>query len=364
MQDDSQAHDVLMQDDKQAHESKENDKQLKQGDDQFGFLYGAEYDENGNLVTSENGGYYENQANDEYEKMYGAGKTDANGNYIMGSGGFYTNQAAQDRLNAEEDWEKMYGDLQYDKDGNIIGGGYYNKQAATDRANEEEDWEKMYGAGKYDPETGEYIKGSGGFYTEQNVQNQANWQAEFDREGQWYNDAQEAAKPTTKYEGEGALNGQDVPKQLAGTPGLTTTNPSLFDDNGYFKQAAVVGENANGSMTYNIGGKEVSVKKGTSPYTNTQNPDAANGTFDNGYQPDNVGGKKLTELKGEEAMVNGQWVPIYTTPDGKEWVYDAANNEYFSPTAEQKEEEEKTDQPTKPGTSGGIKKEVPLFKLL
>jgi hypothetical protein len=197
----------------------------------------------------------------------------------------------------------MYGDLEYDEDGNIVGGGYYTKKDAQD---------------------------------------QKNWDA-----------AQEAAKPTTKYEGEGALNGQEVPKQLSGVQGLTTTNPGLFDDNGYFKQAAVVNENDNGSMTYNIGGKNVSVQKGTSPYTNTKNPDAKNGTFDNGYQPDNIGGQKLTEVSGQEALVNGQWVPIYSTPDGKEWVYDAANNEYFEPDSEEIEEKKEPTKITLPTPTGG-----------
>lgn len=170
------------------------------------------------------------------------------------------------------------------------------------------------------------------------------WQAEFDREGKWYDDAQEATNPNTTYEGEGDLNGQSVPKQIAGVQGLTTTNTSLFDDNGNFKQAAVVSVDRVNSynephmddvVTYNFGGKEVKLRRGYSPYTNTMNPDAANGTF-NGYQPDNIAGEKLQKI-GQEALVNGQWVPIYKTKDGTEWVYDAANNVYFNP----KDEEEK-----------------------
>ena len=97
-------------------------------------------------------------------------------------------------------------------------------------------------------------------------------------------------------------------------------------------------------MTYNIGGKEVRVKKGTNPYTNSVNSDAKNGVMPNGYQPDNVASYfdgdvekgKLTD-SGEEAEVNGQWVPIYTTSDGQRWVYDAANNEYFHPEEEKEE---------------------------
>jgi hypothetical protein len=96
-------------------------------------------------------------------------------------------------------------------------------------------------------------------------------------------------------------------------------------------------------VTYNVGGKEVKLRRGYSPYTNSKNPDAANGTF-NGFQPDNVGGNKLSDT-GVETIVNGQWVPIYSTPDGKEWVYDAANNKYFE--AEKEEE-------NKPKNAGGF----------
>ena len=81
-------------------------------------------------------------------------------------------------------------------------------------------------------------------------------------------------------------------------------------------------------MTYNIGGKEIKVQTGTSPYTNTVNPDAKKGVMANGYQPNNIGGSPLTETDWEYP-VNGQWVPTYTTPDGTEYAYDAANNTYI-----------------------------------
>lgn len=201
------------------------------------------------------------------------------------------------------------------------------------------------------------------YQKEQDAQSQANWQAEFDREGEWYNDAQEASNPYTTYEGTGNLNGQSVPKQLAGVEGLTTTNTNFFDDNGYFKQAAVVGgtdsagnpiegdpEVGKGKMTYNIGGKEITVKTGTSPYTNTINPDAKNGVFDNGYQPDNIKGKQLTEVDGEEALVNGQWVSVYSLPDGSWYAYDAANNTYIKIDREETEGTTTPTTPTEPTT--------------
>ena len=248
-------------------------------------------------------------------------------------------------------------------------------QAEMDRALEndktaKEQWEKQH---NWQVEEWDKMYGENGYMTKKDKQDQENWQKEFDREGAWYSDAQEAANPNTTYEGKGALNGQEVPKQLANVPGLTTTNSGLFDDNGYVKQAAVVaGYGANGdrlatdengkvtapkagvgTMTYNIGGKNVTLQTGTSPYTNTKNPDAKNGTFDNGYQPDNIGGQKLTEVSGQEAMVNGQWVPIYSTPDGKEWVYDAANNEYFEPDPEEIEEKTEPTKITLPTPTGG-----------
>jgi hypothetical protein len=227
-----------------------------------------------------------------------------------------------------------------------------------------EEWEKMYG--------------DEGFYTKQNAQDQANWQAEFDREGKWYDDAQEANNPNTTYEGDGLLKGETVPKQLAGVQGLTTTNTNLFDDNGHFKTAAVVsGTDAagdlnsgtpkagEGTMTYNIGGKEVTLKTGTSPYTNSVNPDAKNGVMENGYQPDNVGsyykkadgtvdeGKAKLSKTGKTDVINGQKVPIYQDGTGKNWIYDAASNGYMEYDDGEGEGEVK---PGGEGTYGGAGK--------
>lgn len=293
---------------------------------------------------------YRDRALDQDNEQFYAGLDQDNEQFYAG----LDHDSSENALNREHD-VTMQNDAQdfqssenaLDRDHDILMQDDAQKHA-SDMQEDEQNWQ----AEEFDK-----LYGENGFYTKQNEQTQENWQADFDRDGEWYDDAQEAANPNTTYEGEGALNGQSVPKQLAGVPGLTTTNTGLFDENGYFKQAAVV--NAYGvegkpltsgsvptagvgTMTYNIGGKEVTVKTGTSPYTNRVNPDAKNGVFSNGYQPDNIGGSKLTE--GEtEALVNGQWVPTYTTDDGAVWAYDAANNEYIPvPTEEEPDQKEES----------------------
>ena len=224
---------------------------------------------------------------------------------------------------------------------------YQSEMATKQHDWQVEEWDKMYG--------------EDGYMTNKDKQDQANWQAEFDREGEWYDDAQEASKTTTKYEGEGALNGQSVPKQLAGVQNLTTTNTNLFDETGSLKSVAIVkttptGDGTDSSkdvVTYNIGGEEVELRRGYSPYTNNKNPDANNGTF-NGYQPNNVasyydGDKEAGKLSnaGFGTIINGQTVPVYTDGKGVEWVYDAANNKY------EKYEYEEKKEPTTLGTGKG-----------
>ncbi len=175
------------------------------------------------------------------------------------------------------------------------------------------------------------------YQKEMDKQSQSNWQAEFDREDEWYNDAQEAAKPTTKYEGESSVitGGTEVPKQLANVPGLTTTNPNFFDEYGNFKNAAIVKTTPTGdgtdtskdTVTYNLGGEEIELRRGYSPYTKTKNPDANNGTF-NGYQPDNIGGEKLSK-RGRTDTINGVTQNVWETPDGNRWIWDATQNKYL-----------------------------------
>ena len=275
-------------------------------------------------------------------------------------------QQAQDNwLKQYEQWEKEYAsseeqralDNQY-RDSALE---YQKEQDKQSQAN----WEAQFNESvNQNAADNKYREDVFNYQKEQDAQSQENWQAEFDREGQWYDDAQEAAKPTTKYEGEGALNGQEVPKQLAGTPGLTTTNTNFFDDNGNWKQAAVVSSNGeNGTTTYTIGGKETTVKTGTNPYTNTENPDAKDGkTFGNGYQPNNIGGEKLEPAKGtklsdgseapEYDVINGTKQTIYKTGDGQCWIWDDSANEYL-PYGEPYDEKKPTNPTITNSSTGG-----------
>ena len=287
--------DTLEEDQRQFNES------MKTQSEEFNKMYG---------YTDEDGvyhqGYYDRARDDEQSfnkemakqdhdwqveelnKMYGY--TDDKGVYHKG---YYETQS-------DKEYERMYGDLKYDKDGNLVGGGYQTKRDAIEDKRYDDEWKASEEQRKIENK-----------WTQDSIDS-----------------ANEAANPNTTYEGSGTLNGQSVPKVLAGVPGLTTTNTNLFDDNGNFKTAAVVTKDSyKGTMTYNIGGKEVTLKAGTNPYTNTVNPDTKNGVMDNGYQPDNIGGNKVTESEAE-VRINGQWTPIYTTDDGIRWYYDAANNLY------------------------------------
>lgn len=172
---------------------------------------------------------------------------------------------------------------------------------------------------------------------EQDKQAQENWQAQFGAsedqrkiENERYDKALEDSKPTTTYEGEGVFNGEEVPKQLSGVPGLTTVNPKFFDENGNFKSATLAYEDVDGTgaMIWNIGGKEVKLQKGVNPYTNNTNKDVKNGAFANGYQPDNVGGNALAETDMYD-YINGVKTPVYQTDDGKQWIWDDSANEYL-----------------------------------
>jgi hypothetical protein len=245
----------------------------------------------------------------------------------------------QDAL-AQKNWQDQF---EYGKTQDALDNKYrddaFTYQQEQDKL-AQENWQSQFEYGKeQDALNNQYRQDAFDYQKEQDKQAQENWQAQFDAseeqrgiENERYDKALEDSKPTTKYEGEGEFNGKDVPKQIAGVQGLTTTNVGLFDENGYFKVAAPVRENEDGSSTYSIGGKEVTVKAGYSPYTNTINPDAkGEGKTFNGYQPNNVAGNPLYEVEGQVAVVNGEHVPVYRTDDGKAWVYDAANNEYFNP---------------------------------
>lgn len=64
-------------------------------------------------------------------------------------------------------------------------------------------------------------------------------------------------------------------------------------------------------------GEEITVAKGTNPFTNTSNKDIQYGTFNNGYQPNNVDGYELVRTGMTDANANGDERMIFMVPGMK-----------------------------------------------
>lgn len=158
----------------------------------------------------------------------------------------------------------------------------------------------------------------------QDIQEQKNWDALYGENG-LYN---KTTPTSVTYYGGGTMQGKEVPVELQNIPGLTTTDITYFDSNGNFKKAELLGETADGKMSFRIGGQTVTLDRGTNPYTKTYNPDCENGTFSNGYQPNNVNGSKLTKT-GETEYVNGVEQNVWKDEQGNTWVWDGTQNKYI-----------------------------------
>lgn len=144
------------------------------------------------------------------------------------------------------------------------------------------------------------------------------------------------------YTGGGELDGTTVPTYLLNTRGLTTTEAKYFDENGYFKNAEYRTAK-DGLVTFNIGGKEVTVEENINPYNGKYNPDCEHGTFGlgpkgktPGYQPNNItdssGTPHYLKGTGEHEYVNGVKCQIFVFEDGSddtEWVWDGTKNKYI-----------------------------------
>jgi hypothetical protein len=239
-------------------------------------------------------------------------------------------QKYQDQL-AQANWQNSF--------------DYQKTQDAQDQAN----WEATFG-----------------YQKDMDKQAQDNWQEEFDREGkQWEALYGEGGINNPKFEGNFMYDADGNLRE-----GYTTTNTNLFDESGNFKHASISqkiesDDGKSGYVEWNVGGKTIKLQAGYNPYTQTKNPDVKNGTFgDGGYQPDNVasfydGDTKAGKLTATEyeMPVNGVYQTIYKDGNGREWVWDDANNEYIDVTEEK--EEEKPDLPLKPNkgnTSTGSNK--------
>ena len=243
----------------------------------------------------------------------------------------------QDRL-AQENWNKQF---EYGKEQDALAQKNWQDQFEYGKTQDALDNKYRDDAFNYQKEqdalNNQYRQDAFDYQKTQDTLAQENWQKQFDAseeqrgiENKRYDDALENSKTTTTYEGEGIFNGEEVPKQLAGVPGLTTVNPKFFDENGNFKSATLAYEDVDGTgaMIWNIGGKEVKLQKGVNPYTNNTNKDIKNGALANGYQPDNVGGEALTETDMYD-YINGVKTPVYKTNDGKQWIWDDSSNEYL-----------------------------------
>lgn len=95
-----------------------------------------------------------------------------------------------------------------------------------------------------------------------------------------------------------------------------------------FEKYTYAGLTEDGESKFYRDGKEYTYETGVNPYTGTKNPDAKNGTFNNGYQPDNVSGKKLSK-SGITDVVNGVTQNVWKDTSGQKWIWDGTQNKYL-----------------------------------
>ena len=100
------------------------------------------------------------------------------------------------------------------------------------------------------------------------------------------------------------------------------------DKSSDFEKYTYAGVTEDGESKFYRDGKEYTVERGVNPYTGTKNPDAKNGTFNNGYQPDNVNGKKLSKT-GITDEVNGVTQNVWKDTSGQKWIWDGTQNKYL-----------------------------------
>lgn len=77
------------------------------------------------------------------------------------------------------------------------------------------------------------------------------------------------------------------------------------------------GKYVNGSYTYTLpDGQKVTVKAGENPFSNVENKDVKNGTFDNGFQPNNIGGERVWKVVNPELTPFENGTIDYVYPNG------------------------------------------------
>jgi hypothetical protein len=145
------------------------------------------------------------------------------------------------------------------------------------------------------------------------------WQKSFDEGVKQFNEQQAMTREQWEYS-----KAQAAKAESGGSGGSGGSGTG----DGDFQKAVYRRTTDTGNIIWDIGGKEVEVEVGVNPYTGTKNPDAKNGTFDNGYQPNNVNGKKLSK-SGMTDVVNGVEQNVWQTDDGQLWIWDGTKNKYL-----------------------------------
>lgn len=128
---------------------------------------------------------------------------------------------------------------------------------------------------------------------------------------------------------------QSAAKQSQNTNFVIMKNGGLLNRDlvkGSFKKSDVVVTYNSNTKKYtyfdNKSGKKSTFAEGVNPFTGTKNPDVKYGTFSNGYQPTYKDGKKLSKVDGVIITVNGNDQSVWTTGNGKYYLWDGSANKY------------------------------------
>lgn len=204
-------------------------------------------------------------------------------------------------------WADKYNQLVADRD-------YYGNEANNAYVKDYGEWsdQRDFDTNQYWTET-EF-----GYGQYRDAVADAQWETQFNEAQRQYVEQMELAKASAS---SGGVN-------LNNIPGINTTDPTWFDENGNFKKAEYLGTTDDGKASFRIEGKTVTYPVGTNPYTQTVNPDIEHGACNNGYQPNNVGGKPLTKT-GTKDYMNGVLQNVWQTADGTRYIWDGTKNKYF-----------------------------------
>jgi hypothetical protein len=146
------------------------------------------------------------------------------------------------------------------------------------------------------------------------------WQAQFDEAKRQYNEQMAMNREQWEYQ-----KAQASKAQASGGSGGSGSGGGGGSDTLYYYAYT----DDYGNAVYHVDGdsnKEYKVQAGLNPYTRTKHPDAANGTFSNGYQPDNINGTKLKN-SGQSTNVTGKNQTIWEC-NGKYYLWIGNQNKY------------------------------------